>query len=121
LPWVERTRLIDLGIKETDAEVYVNDAKLSNYFEQVITSKDKNFAQIASNYITSDLLGLLAKDSNLNYPSAENFAKLIQMNVDAKLNSRGEKIFLLLLPKQTVIQKLSQMRKDLFSKTMRGH
>jgi aspartyl-tRNA(Asn)/glutamyl-tRNA(Gln) amidotransferase subunit B len=97
LPWAKRTRLVELGIKESDAEVYVNDPKLSNYFEQVIANKDKTFAQTASNYLTSDLLGLLAKDANLNYPSAENFAKLIQMNMDAKLNSRGVKDILAII------------------------
>jgi aspartyl-tRNA(Asn)/glutamyl-tRNA(Gln) amidotransferase subunit B len=97
LPWEKRTRLIGLGIKESDAEVYVNDPKLSNYFEQVIAGKEKDFAQTASNYLTSDLLGLLAKNPELNYPSAENFAKLIQMNVDEKLNSRGVKDILAII------------------------
>lgn len=97
LPWAKRERLTALGIKEGDVEVYINDVKLSNYFEQVVSGKEKDFAQTASNYITSDLLGLLAKDSTLSYPSAENFAKLIQMSVDAKLNSRGVKDILAII------------------------
>lgn len=97
LPWEKRTRLVSLGIKDSDAEVYVNDPKLSDYFEQVIDGKEKDFAQVASNYLTSDLLGLLAKNPELKYPSAENFAKLIQMNVDEKLNSRGVKDILAII------------------------
>ncbi len=97
LPWEKRTRLVSLGIKDSDAEVYVNDPKLSDYFEQVINGKEKDFAQVASNYLTSDLLGLLAKNPELKYPSAENFAKLIQMNVDEKLNSRGVKDILAII------------------------
>src|SRR5690606_37683767 len=53
--------------------------------------------KIASNYITSDLLGILAKNADANYPSEENFAKLIQMNVDEKLNSRGVKDILAII------------------------
>lgn len=97
LPWAKRERLIALGIKEGDAEVYVNDLHLANYFEQVVSGKSKDFAQTASNYLTSDLLGLLAKDSSLSYPRAEHFAKLIQMNMDAQLNSRGVKDILAMI------------------------
>jgi aspartyl-tRNA(Asn)/glutamyl-tRNA(Gln) amidotransferase subunit B len=91
LPWEKRVRLAALGIKEGDVEVYVNDKKLSDYFEQVTSGKNAEFAQIASNYITSDMLGLLAKDETATYPSVESFVKLIQMSIDGKLNSRGIK------------------------------
>lgn len=97
LPWAKRERLIALGIKEGDVEVYVNDLHLANYFEQVVSGKSKDFAQTASNYLTSDLLGLLAKDPSLSYPRAEHFAKLIQMNMDAQLNSRGVKDILAMI------------------------
>ena len=97
LPQAKRERLTKLGIKESDTEVYVNDSKLSDYFEKVVSGKEKDFAQIASNYLTSDLLGLLAKNEKLSCPSTENFAKLIQMNVDAKLNSRGVKDILAII------------------------
>jgi aspartyl-tRNA(Asn)/glutamyl-tRNA(Gln) amidotransferase subunit B len=100
LPWEKRTRLLALGIKESDVEVYVNDLNLSNYFELVIAGKDKIFfAQTASNYITSDMLGLLAKDNTLKYPSPQTFAKLIQMNADGKLNSRATKDILAMIVK----------------------
>lgn len=91
LPWEKRTRLAQLGIKESDVEVYVNDKNLADYFEQVTTNKDAAFAQTASNYITSDMLGLLAKDETATYPSVANLTTLIQMSVDGKLNSRGVK------------------------------
>ncbi len=97
LPWQKRTRLAALGIKESDVEVYVVDKKLADYFEQVAKDNSKEFAQTASNYITSDMLGLLAKDDTASYPSTANFAKLIQMNLDAKLNSRGVKDILAII------------------------
>ena len=120
LPWEKRTRLVSLGIKESDAEVYVNDSKLSSYFEQVIAGKEKNFIQVASNYLTSDLLGLIAKNPTLHYPSAENFAKLIQMNVDEKLNSRGVKDILAMITENDTDPEIIANEKGLIQQNDEG-
>lgn len=98
LPWQKRERYAkNYGIKAEDIESYISDLTLGNYFEKVAGLLDINSVKIASNYITSDLLGLLAKDEALSYPSPEHFAKLIQMNSDGKLNSRGVKDILALI------------------------
>jgi aspartyl-tRNA(Asn)/glutamyl-tRNA(Gln) amidotransferase subunit B len=99
LPWQKRARYQkDFGIKDEDIESYVNDSTLGNFFEQVSNIlKNPESIKIASNYITSDMVGLLSKDSNLKMPSVETFAKLIQMNADAKLNSRGTKDILAMI------------------------
>ncbi len=99
LPWQKRTRYADeYGIKAEDIESYVADRELGIFFES--TSKilgDKESVRIASNYITSDLLGIMKSNGEVKIPSAEHFAKLIQMNVDGKLSSRGVKDTLALL------------------------
>lgn len=100
LPNAKRERLARLGIKADDVEIYVNDPKLSDYFEQIITGKEKDFAQLASNYIISDLLGLIIKGEGASFPSPENFVRLIQMNQDSKLSSRGTKDILAMIAKQ---------------------
>ena len=93
LPWEKRARFQkDFGIKDEDIESYVVDKNLGTFFESVAgILKTPEVIKIASNYITSDMVGLLSKDPTLKMPSAEMFAKLIQMNFDGKLNSRGVK------------------------------
>jgi aspartyl-tRNA(Asn)/glutamyl-tRNA(Gln) amidotransferase subunit B len=101
LPDAKRKRFSnDYGIKAEDIESYVTDLELGNYFESIAKILEKpDVIKIASNYITSDLLGLLAKDSEAQKPSIVHFAKLIQMNADGKLNSRGVKDILAMLVK----------------------
>jgi aspartyl-tRNA(Asn)/glutamyl-tRNA(Gln) amidotransferase subunit B len=94
LPWQRRERYIkDLGIKVQDAESYVVNISLGDFFEKVIAdfNGDKEIIKLASNYISSDLVGLLSKDSNLKYPDDKSFAKIISMVSEGKLSSRGAK------------------------------
>lgn len=94
LPWQRRGRYSKVfGLKEQDAELFVNDIKLGDFFEKVITdiAHDKELVKTASNYIGSDLLGILAKDSNLKYPDDKNFSKIIKMISDGKISSRTAK------------------------------
>jgi aspartyl-tRNA(Asn)/glutamyl-tRNA(Gln) amidotransferase subunit B len=102
LPWQKRARYAnDYGIKAEDIESYVTDKTLGDYFESIASQlQNKELVKIASNYLTSDLLGLFAKNPELRYPSADNFAKLIQMNGDGKLNSRGVKDILAIIVEQ---------------------
>lgn len=99
LPWQKRARYADeYGIKAEDIESYVTDAELGKFFEIVAAKLGTNEAiKIASNYITSDLLGILKNNSEIELPNAEHFAKLIQMNMDGKLSSRGVKDTLAIL------------------------
>lgn len=99
LPWAKRQRYADeYGIKPEDIESYVTDTTLGNFFETVAsTLGNKDSIKVASNYITSDMIGLLSKDETLSMPSAANFAKLISMNVAGDLNSRGTKDILAMI------------------------
>jgi aspartyl-tRNA(Asn)/glutamyl-tRNA(Gln) amidotransferase subunit B len=102
LPWQRRERYVkDFGIKDQDAESYVINMSLGEFFEKVIVdfSGNREFIKLASNYISSDLVGLLSKDSNLKYPDDKSFAKIILMVSEGKLSSRGAKDLLLKIVK----------------------
>ena len=93
LPKQKRERYAkDYGIKAEDIETYVNDHELGLWFEKVaamLGTPEKT--KTASNYITNDLVGLKVTVENFTLPSPENFAKLIEMNADAKINSAATK------------------------------
>ena len=92
----------DFKIKPQDVELFVRNRPLGRFFESVTeVIRDKNFVKLAVNYITSDLVGLLNKDSegmdgerelggNLKVPPVD-FAALISMVGIGKLSSRGAK------------------------------
>lgn len=94
LPWERRSRYLKVfNIKEQDADSYVNDKKLGDFFEKVIAdfSENKELVQLASNYISSDLVGILSKGSKLSFPNDKDFAKIISMVSEGKISSRGAK------------------------------
>jgi aspartyl-tRNA(Asn)/glutamyl-tRNA(Gln) amidotransferase subunit B len=102
LPWIKRDRLIkDFGIKEEDAEMFVRSLEWGTYFESVIGTfkNDKKMILLASNYITSDLAGLVKNNpaawvagvANGGAPKPTDFSKLISMVSSNKISSRGAK------------------------------
>jgi len=93
LPREKRERYGALGIKTEDIEIFVGNPKLADYFEQVITPfrSDKEKIKLASNYITSDLLGHLKNKSDYTLPTPINFSALIGMLSERKISSRGAK------------------------------
>lgn len=99
LPAGKRTRYKkDFGIKDEDIEVYVNDPKMALWFEDV--AKILNTAEktkTASNYITSDYIGLKKNNSSIAFPSAENFAELINLTAENKISSRTAKDILAMI------------------------
>ncbi|HEY4490280.1 MAG TPA: Asp-tRNA(Asn)/Glu-tRNA(Gln) amidotransferase subunit GatB [Candidatus Paceibacterota bacterium] len=102
MPWQKRTHYIEnLKIKPEDAEVYVRNRNWGNYFEKVVSSfgLDTSKIQTSSNYITSDLAGLVKNDKDSGFENidlsskipSENFSKLMEMVMDGKISSRGAK------------------------------
>jgi aspartyl-tRNA(Asn)/glutamyl-tRNA(Gln) amidotransferase subunit B len=113
LPWEKRTRYeTDYGIKAADVEIFVRPGIISTFFENVCQDfqGDKNLIKLASNYIISDLLGLIKGDQEkaqenslclttdlitprnlLGFLEDKNFAELIKMIADNKISSRGAK------------------------------
>ncbi|MCX6753538.1 MAG: Asp-tRNA(Asn)/Glu-tRNA(Gln) amidotransferase subunit GatB [Candidatus Nomurabacteria bacterium] len=99
LPESKRNRYRnDYGIKDEDIESYIVDQELGSWFETVAKIlADKEKVKTASNYITSDYLGLKKINVGIKLPSAENFAELINMVSDSKISSRGAKDILAII------------------------
>jgi aspartyl-tRNA(Asn)/glutamyl-tRNA(Gln) amidotransferase subunit B len=99
LPSVKRARYQkDFGIKDEDIEVYINDPVLGAWFEEVVKILNaKDLAKVASNYITTDYIGLKKSKPEINYPSAKNFAELISLLGENKISSRAAKDILAMI------------------------
>lgn len=102
LPEAKRKRLVkDYGIKSEDIEVYVNTPWMAYFFENVafeLKNEYKEVLQKVSNYITTDIIGILKSDEFKNYNknvwdelNPKHFAKLITMVDKGELGSRGAK------------------------------
>ncbi len=102
LPWEKRLRYRDVyALKEADAEVFVADPMLSGYFEAVVEHLGAPaHAQVAANYIVSDLLGHLKKEPALVFPKPALFAELVEMAAAGEVTSRGAKDLLSMLLKE---------------------
>ena len=88
----------DFGIKDEDIESYINDPLLGKWFEdisRIIITPDK--VKLASNYITSDFLGLKKNNKDVVMPTAGNFAELINLLAENKISSRGAKDILAMI------------------------
>ncbi|MDP3989143.1 MAG: Asp-tRNA(Asn)/Glu-tRNA(Gln) amidotransferase subunit GatB [bacterium] len=97
LPWVKRDRLKkELGFDDSVIELFVVDGAAASFFERatVDIKADDRKLQLASNYITSDLAGLLRASgstfADLRVDPSD-FAALIELISANKLSSRGAK------------------------------
>lgn len=122
LPEARRNRYRDdYGIKDEDIESYITDKELGDWFEKISnTLKDKEKIKIASNYITSDYLGLKKNNKEAKLPQVENFIELIEMVSTDKISSRVAKDILAMI----AIEDDSPMKiaesKDLLQKNDEG-
>jgi len=88
----------DYGVKDEDIEAYVVDKDLGDWFEEVAeTLKNKELIKVASNYITSDLLGLKKLDAKAKNPNVDYFVELIKMISENKISSRAAKDILAII------------------------
>ena len=88
----------DFGIKKEDIEIYVNDPVLAAWFEEVARILgDADKIKTASNYITSDLLGLQKSNLEASLPSAQSFAELINLVTENSISSRVAKDILVMI------------------------
>jgi aspartyl-tRNA(Asn)/glutamyl-tRNA(Gln) amidotransferase subunit B len=112
LPEAKRARYRnDYGIKDEDIESYITDQELGAWFEEVsnkflqgissrrVAERGDSLAKIstASNYITSDYLGLKKINVEARLPKVQNFVELIEMVADGKVSSRGAKDILAII------------------------
>ncbi|MBU0612032.1 Asp-tRNA(Asn)/Glu-tRNA(Gln) amidotransferase subunit GatB [Patescibacteria group bacterium] len=122
LPYEKRERYKkDFTIKDEDIESFVNDPVLGTWFEGVaVILNDTGKIKVASNYITSDYLGLKKADQKAKLPSVQNFAELIDMVGEGKISSRVAKDILAMI----VLKDESPMKiateKDLLQKNDEG-
>ncbi len=83
------------GIKDSDIEVYINNREAGSFFEEVaLLLGEAQSIQTASNYITSNIIGLSKTTSstfNKGGLSPKAFAELVVMNVAGELSSSGSK------------------------------
>jgi aspartyl-tRNA(Asn)/glutamyl-tRNA(Gln) amidotransferase subunit B len=106
LPWQKRKRYAsEYGLKAEDVEVFVSDHFIATFFEEVVSipTRSPEMVKLASNYIVSDLLGLMRSDkrNSIDTPiSSESrflkikpsdFGTLMSMIVAGTLSSRGAK------------------------------
>lgn len=93
LPWEKRERFRkEYGVKDEDLEMYIRDSMLSSYAEAVFKklNNDKKAIKLASNYITSDVVGLrLEIPGSMEYfeKLSNAFASLILMAQEAEISS----------------------------------
>ncbi len=104
LPWQERDRFTNVfEMKAEDAEMFVQNDGFRKFFELVADSlSDKELIKLATNYVTSDLAGLMKKYSTLTAEDevkipVENFADIIKLTKAGELSSRGAKDLLTML------------------------
>ena len=98
LPWQRRKHFTEVfGLQVEDAEVFVQNNQLAKFFIEVAEGFDlsletaKAYLQSAANYITTDILGLMATPEEFVLPSAQAYADLIKMVGDGEVSSRGAK------------------------------
>ncbi len=122
LPWQKRERYArDYGIKAEDIESYVTDENLGRFFENVsMLLKNKELVKLSSNYITSDLIGLLSLSPVAKLPEAESFAALIKMASGGEISSRGAKDILKIMAEEGGAPKDIAEKKGLFQKSDTG-
>lgn len=78
----------DYGIKDEGIEVYVGNPALALWFEEIAAIlKNKDKIKTASNYVTTDYLGI----ANAKPIQAQNFAELIELLAENKISSRVAK------------------------------
>jgi aspartyl-tRNA(Asn)/glutamyl-tRNA(Gln) amidotransferase subunit B len=86
-------------LKEEEVEVFVNYPELGFWIEDYIKlyNNEKDYFTIGSNFILTDVLGMIRKDKNAHLPDAKNFSSLIKMFIESRLSSRAVKDIIALM------------------------
>lgn len=105
LPYQKRERYRkDYGIKGEDIEFFIHNKEATTFFEACSEFLEKDDIAKASNYLTSDVAGLIASGESdervFQELDPKNFAKLITMISAGKLNSRAAKDILAVMVKE---------------------
>jgi aspartyl-tRNA(Asn)/glutamyl-tRNA(Gln) amidotransferase subunit B len=87
--------------------------ELGKYFDDLtkIFAGDKNLIKLASNYLTSDFLGMRKTNLEVQLPSEADFAELIKMAGAGEISSRGAKdILALLVAGESDVKKIAEAK-----------
>src|SRR3989338_8675816 len=124
LPWEKRKRFFDnYGIKSEDLEMYISDDTYGKFFENSANElSDKELVKLASNYITSDIVGLKKDSTIIGFGKIEinNFVELIKMVGGGEISSRGTKDILKIMFVDGGSPKKIAEEKDLLQKSNEG-
>jgi len=123
LPWEKRERYKkEYGIKDEDIESFIVDRELGGFFEEVCRElgSNKDLVVLASNYITSDLVGIRKTNQETKLPDATAFASLIAMVHSGDISSRGAKDILKILAVEGGDPKDIATRQGLLQKSDEG-
>lgn len=123
LPWEKRDRYKkEFEIKDEDIEIYIGNIEWGKYFEELIKDfkENKNLVKLASNYLTSDLLGLIKKEPEIwakKQIEHKAFAGMIKMLGENKIGSRAAKDILAIMYKdggdpQEIAEKNNLLQKN---------
>jgi aspartyl-tRNA(Asn)/glutamyl-tRNA(Gln) amidotransferase subunit B len=122
LPKQKRERYAkDFGIKAEDIESYIFDRELGTWFEEtakILGTVEK--IKVASNYITSDFVGLKKNNPEIKIPSAVNFAELINLTTEGQISSRAAKDILAMIVVSDESPLKIATEKDLIQKNDEG-
>ena len=104
LPWQRRKRYLTLGLKKENADMFVMNPLLGDFFDDVSELLIDNQEDMlrAANYIASDLAGLIEDAGGVaplfsHADAAQSFAKLMRMLGENTVSSRGAKDILAVL------------------------
>ena len=129
LPWKRRERLIsEYDLKKEDAELFVNEPAIGAYFEEVVRGLhgDKALVKLASNYITSDLIGLMKgsgtgeTDKDAIRIKSADLVELIGMISKNEISSRGAKDILKIMFEKGGAARAIAKEKGLFQESDSG-
>ena len=105
LPWQKRERLlINYDLKKETTELFLENKEMGDFFDAVslCLGFQKNLVQLASNYISSDLAGLVKSfDSSHFKMEPRHLAELVRMIEKREVASRAAKDILSLMINRT--------------------
>lgn len=123
LPEDKRFRYIeDYKLKMEDIESYIVDRELGDWFEKVVheLGSDPLRIKTASNYITSDFVGLQKANPHAKMPLVPHFVELVNMVSDGEISSRVAKDILAMIVLEDESPKKIAEEKNLLQKSDEG-
>ena len=118
----------DYGIKDEDIESFVVNVELGGFFERVMRDlgQDAEAIKLASNYITSDIVGILKTElygispERIGKLDASDFADMVVMARKGELSSRGMKDILPTVMREEMTAREIAQRMNVFQKSDEG-